>query len=59
MIFCLAILNWKLPETNSVILPRTMEQAEYIEDFAMRDFKKDAEDNKVESYRPNQEETIM
>ena len=55
MIFCLAILNWKLPETNSVILPRTMEQAEYIEDFAMRDFKKDA----VESYRRNQEETIM
>ena len=53
------MLNWKLPETNSVILPRTMEQAEYIEDFAMKDFKKNVEEKKVETYRPNQEETVM
>ena len=53
------MLNWKLPETNSVILPRTMEQAEYIEDFAMKDFKKAEGEKKVETYRPNQEETIM
>ena len=53
------MLNWKLPETNSVILPRTMEQAEYIEDFAMKDFKKNEEVKQVETYRPNQDETIM
>ena len=52
------MLNWKLPETNSVILPRTMEQAEYIEDFAMKDFKKDEAHEKVETCRPNQE-TVM
>ena len=52
------MLNWKLPETNSVILPRTMEQAEYIEDFAMKDFKKDL-DKKAETYRPNPEETVL
>ena len=53
------MLNWKLPETNSVILPRTMEQAEYIEDFAMKDFKKGEEGINVETYRPNQQETVM
>ena len=42
-----------------MILPRTMEQAKYIEDFAMKDFKKDEGDKKVGIYRPNQEETVM
>ena len=46
----------KLPETNSVILPRTMEQAEYIEEFAMRDYDDKIDEDTTVTQRSTEEE---
>ena len=55
-----AFLNLKLPETNSVNLPRTMEQAEYIEEFSMKDFdEKITNTEPATNPKPDHEETIM
>ena len=60
-----AFLNLKLPETNSVNLPRTMEQAEYIEEFSMKDLDGKITNTEptiiITNYnpKPEHEETVM
>ena len=60
-----AFLNLKLPETNSVNLPRTMEQAEYIEEFSMKDLDEKITNTGpaiiITNYnpKPDHEETVM
>lgn len=55
----------KLPETNSVNLPRTMEQAEYIEEFSMKDLDGKITNTEptiiITNYnpKPEHEETVM